>query len=841
MTDQNEFSSANYEVTAAEVDGIYQTEWADGLPVNMSFAHITADGTTAAYTYGDNFTTGVDYIVRYFSDNGNDKEFTEDETQVSAYTAPTEVGGYFMVAMTKEAENAWYRNSNYANAKGLTDAAGNTQPGVIAVYFQVTPRSLEGVTAIDGTTGSTEFTYDAAVQDVEFVLDGKVLEIGEDADYTVVVTNPSGQVVGIDGIKNAGTYNAKVSGHSGYAGQSADVQIVVNKLDLSTATVVAPDVEAYTSVSAYASQLVNGTKLSDLLGDLTQAQIQYTDENGDPHGVDDADAKYEDWALNNASIAKGGYTFRLTAEGSNTTGSTEYTINAVDTLVTDFRYGVRANNDNVAGNIDGLDGKTFNLSKGDQFDSASVYAFSDGTAMASSRYTVTPASADEPGVYTAIAQVNVPENYSIGGTGYSTFTVINGVLDPNTVDVSVSFYGKNFDFLEGNRTYPTQYTGSAVTPAVSVSCEGEALAAGTDYVVTYETAQGETVESMVDAGVYKVTIDLADGYCYNPHADRYADEVTSISFYVYVAPRVLASVYVDEPAWDEAYGNGILYTGSEITPVIKGSYNPLDGNPNDPDDDVVITLDSSWYELHGLSYKAEGSETFNTVDAIIEVGEYMVNIVPTAASANYTWDDNAVIDTFDVISSSAFSDVSSTEWYAGEVNLAKQLGYIDGMGNNLFFPNVDMSREQFAQVLYNMAGEPEVANGGVWGEYQTRFDDVDSFSWSAKAISWATEAGIVNGVSDTEFDPTGTITREQIATMLYRYAGNGAAADASVLGNFVDGDQVSDWASTAVAWAVENGYMEGRGNDDLQPQGTATRAEIAALAVRVQPEALPRA
>ena len=840
MTDQNEFSSANYEVTAAEVDGIYQTEWADGLPVNMSFAHITADGTTAAYTYGDNFTTGVDYIVRYFSDNGNDKEFKAEETQVgNGETAPTEVGNYWMVAITESANAAWTTATgwNWNSAAGLADAQGELAPGVIAVYFQVTPRSLEGVTAIDGTTGSTEFTYDAAVQDVEFVLDGKVLEIGEDADYTVVVTDPNGQKVDIDDIKNAGTYNAKVSGHSGYAGQSADVQIVVNKLDLSTATVVAPDVEADTPVIAYASQLVNGTKLSDLLGDLNQAQIQYTDENGDPHGVDNQDAEYKDWAEEN----KGGYTFRLTATSSNTTGSTEYTINAVDTLVTDFRYGVLAAQDDDPNNIDGLDGKTFNLSKGDQFDSASVYAFSDGTAMASSRYTVTPASADEPGVYTAIAQVNVPENYSIGGTGYSTFTVINGVLDPSTVDVSVSFYGKNFDFLEGNRTYPTQYTGSAVTPAVSVSCEGEALAAGTDYVVTYETAQGETVESMVDAGVYKVTIDLADGYCYNAHQDRYAEEVTSISFYVYVAPRVLASVYVDEPALDEAYGNGILYTGSEITPVIKGSYNPLDGNPNNLDDDVHITLDSSWYELHGLSYKAEGSETFNTVDAIIEVGEYMVNIVPTAASANYTWDDNAVIDTFDVISSSAFSDVSSTEWYAGEVNLAKQLGYIDGMGNNLFFPNVDMSREQFAQVLYNMAGEPEVANGGVWGEYQTRFDDVDSFSWSAKAISWATEAGIVNGVSDTEFDPTGTITREQIATMLYRYAGNGAAADASVLGNFVDGDQVSDWASTAVAWAVENGYMEGRGNDDLQPQGTATRAEIAALAVRVQPEALPRA
>ena len=96
----------------------------------------------------------------------------------------------------------------------------------------------------------------------------------------------------------------------------------------------------------------------------------------------------------------------------------------------------------------------------------------------------------------------------------------------------------------------------------------------------------------------------------------------------------------------------------------------------------------------------------------------------------------------------------------------------------------------------------------------------------------------MNGTSETTFDPEGKISREQIATMLWRYAGNGATADQAVLDAFVDGDEVSEWAADEMAWAVEHGYMNGRGNNDLQPQGTATRAEIAALAVRVQPEAL---
>ena len=94
----------------------------------------------------------------------------------------------------------------------------------------------------------------------------------------------------------------------------------------------------------------------------------------------------------------------------------------------------------------------------------------------------------------------------------------------------------------------------------------------------------------------------------------------------------------------------------------------------------------------------------------------------------------------------------------------------------------------------------------------------------------------MNGVSDTEFEPEGKITREQIATMLYRYAGNGAQADLAVLDQFADAESVSGWAETAMAWAVEEGHMNGRGGDGLQPQGNATRAEVAALSVRVQPE-----
>ena len=440
---------------------------------------------------------------------------------------------------------------------------------------------------------------------------------------------------------------------------------------------------------------------------------------------------------------------------------------------------------------------------------------------AAGQVTVDPLTAAEPGTYGVTARVNVDEHYTLGGSVRDEFTVVGGYLDPADVDVTVLFNGVNFDITKG-QPYTQQYTGEAVVPVISVSCNGSVLAAGEDYTVTYFNGQDQAVDSMVDAGEYTVVIELANGYVFTSGASTVA------KFGVKITPRELAGISVVEPVQDADGDYGILYTGSAITPSIKGTYKGNDG------DDRTITLDPSWYELHGLSMKS--GEFYSPVDQVLEVGAYKVNVVPSNGTLNYTWDYEAAVD-FDVIATAAYADVAADAWYADEVAKASALKYVRGMGNNLFFPEADMTRAQFAQVLFNMAGEPEwFVNQS--GTYPTQFSDVEADAWYAKAVSWASEAGIVNGTSDTTFDPEGKISREQIATMLYRYAGNGATADLSALDSFVDGDEVSEWAADEMAWAVEHGYMNGRGNNDLQPQGTATRAEIAALAVRVQPEAL---
>lgn len=111
------------------------------------------------------------------------------------------------------------------------------------------------------------------------------------------------------------------------------------------------------------------------------------------------------------------------------------------------------------------------------------------------------------------------------------------------------------------------------------------------------------------------------------------------------------------------------------------------------------------------------------------------------------------------------------------------------------------------------------------------FNDVDGGAWYAEAVRWAASEGIVTGVSGTIFAPNAEITREQFAAMLWRYAGAPVGGGMAV-SEFTDGASVSDYAADAVTWALSEGVLTGMGDGALAPQGTATRAQAAAMLMR---------
>ncbi len=172
-----------------------------------------------------------------------------------------------------------------------------------------------------------------------------------------------------------------------------------------------------------------------------------------------------------------------------------------------------------------------------------------------------------------------------------------------------------------------------------------------------------------------------------------------------------------------------------------------------------------------------------------------------------------------------FADVKESSWYYQPVTEAVESGLLRGMSERYFMPDEPMTRAMLATVLYRMAGEPEVTS-------KTPFTDVPSGQWYSAAIAWAYENGVVNGLSETQFGLDKNVTREQLVTMLRRYAekANVDLTKRDDLSAFSDTSRISQYACEALQWAVAMQIMGGDG-DRLMPQGNATRAQCAKMLV----------
>ena len=171
-----------------------------------------------------------------------------------------------------------------------------------------------------------------------------------------------------------------------------------------------------------------------------------------------------------------------------------------------------------------------------------------------------------------------------------------------------------------------------------------------------------------------------------------------------------------------------------------------------------------------------------------------------------------------------FTDVSEKDWFYGDVMFVYENGLMLGTSKTLFSPHGTATRGMMATILWRMEGSPAPKG-------KNSFTDVATGKWYADAITWTAENGIFAGYGKDKFGPDDPITREQLAAIFYRYA-DYKGYDLTVKGNldkFKDADKITDYAKTAMQWAVGNGLVKGKSGNLLDPQGTATRAEIAAM------------
>lgn len=173
-----------------------------------------------------------------------------------------------------------------------------------------------------------------------------------------------------------------------------------------------------------------------------------------------------------------------------------------------------------------------------------------------------------------------------------------------------------------------------------------------------------------------------------------------------------------------------------------------------------------------------------------------------------------------------FTDVKTSDWFYEPVQYVNEQGLMTGTGTNLFSPQLATTRGMIVSILHRMEGSPAASSSA--------FIDVTAGQWYSDAVNWAASNGIVGGFEDGSFRPDDPITREQMASIMYRYSDHKGydVTDTASLSKYTDSDQVSEYAKDVMKWAVGSGLLSGRGDNLLAPQGQTTRAEAATILMR---------
>ena len=793
---------------------------ADGKPqaaIPESFA--IADGEV---TVEVDLNDTDSYTVQFFNANEN---FTINDGPIGT---PVEVGKY----VTR-----------------LTCVGGDYNGASIDLPFEIKAAEIGDLTAVDTEDGSFEFDGNDQLDHLAFMKGDKLLD---ETFFTVNAVYMKGATYDSQQTDDAiwvGEYSVVLEGNDGtiYAGSQTEVQFEVTPLDLDNATIVVNDqlVSTMTRGSNFVPAIVsiNGDSNQTLLD-----RVALSFQNGPRDS--------------NLVWHRGEYTYAAnpgTVNGELTdqvTGSATVTFNAVDAMVTDFRYQGHAFED-VDDMVLSKDlGESFTPDKIAVFDATGKQLVEGVDYHVSARNMITGETTDdldrvnEPGVWEVIAQVDAKKSeYTIGGNASFTVVTIAGVVDTDA-NLYFIYNGKIV-----NNAVTVEYDGTDKLDDLQVVVTdvfGNRLVEGDDYTVTVRDRAGNVVDEAVNAGldntdVYTVTVESTSYVI-----DGFGDTTGQNQLTIDIDPIEVTTVRAAASNFLHAGDEHILpYTGSAIAPAIE--YQASNG--------AWKALPADLYTLT-FTYSEDYSGPYEKVDEMNEVGYYKAYL--HAVRDNDTnWDltgadgDKGFIqvrsqydsygNAFKVSDERAFADVPNTHWGAQGVLDAYDLGYMSGYrGTSFFGPEDSLTRAQAAVVLYNMGTNRSVDETddayATFVERGLAFPDAEQ--WYALELGWATQAGVVEGYQDGSglYGGADNITREQFAIMLRNYAAakgeDVSVEDAdAVLSSYADADEVDSWAKDAVAWAVESGIM-GVNTDELDPTGDIQRAQVALMVTRYQPEKL---
>ncbi|MCD7775785.1 MAG: S-layer homology domain-containing protein, partial [Firmicutes bacterium] len=304
------------------------------------------------------------------------------------------------------------------------------------------------------------------------------------------------------------------------------------------------------------------------------------------------------------------------------------------------------------------------------------------------------------------------------------------------------------------------------------------------------------------------------------------------SLHAYENIKIVAYVYIDIEGEesDDIYSDGL---------VSKGKFEIRQDDSTNRYYWVIengdIVLHTGWNAIEvslsdvELSKAADGATADSAYENASEFCFYLTcNGHELTMSLAYAYIIDTSYDNTETTDEIPYTDVSSTQWFYESVVWAYKSGLMVGKTADTFAPDDTMTRAEFVTVLYRLEnGEAEYT-----AEKENPFTDVSSAQWFYKYVMWAYDKGIINGTSDTTFDPDGSITREQIALILYRRYGAETECDLSVYPDANEISTYSDEPAAAMQWAVSVGLIKGNEDGTLDPQGNATRAQVATIYMR---------
>lgn len=462
-------------------------------------------------------------------------------------------------------------------------------------------------------------------------------------------------------------------------------------------------------------------------------------------------------------------------------------------------------------------------------------------------------------------------DYNHGAAATMRVTVSGDSVDADTNAIVTFKQQKDGDPVVTS-AIKTTYDGTDIMKRIGYSIKGGSgyLKEGSndDYTVDFTDSKGNVVTSIKNVGSYTLTFKSKKYFIKNPSVPITIEPAKIQA----IMPFRNVKLDPKDPEYDPIKG-GIQY---KMRPISKDSigngqssvvvqpgevfirYNDGEKNTNgdlvwkDLPADAVVKITNS---------KGEAVKKFDKADtykiSVTKPSANDTNMEITAPEMTVTATDRVnSADFLDVINPENYTGSDPLPWYCKEVYKAKNLEYIHGHSGDslhpeqatLFKPEDNLTRAQFAQILLNMAGTKanETVKGLEYtkkGTYRTDFSDCDDSAWYAKAVAWAHSVHIVQGYGDTgEYKPDQSISRQEVATMLSRYEKYVAPAqyksgEGTSLSSYLDSFAVDGWAESSVKWAVANKVM-GVGTNLLNPRNDITRAEVAAMAVRAQPNKL---